>query len=494
MTLAFIPVLHMLFSKNRAISAPDGPRPPRGLALLLCSLAVLLLPPAQAAAPLPEAFSEALKTAGIPLTSVSVLVQPVDARAPLIAHNTQKVMNPASVMKLLTTFAALDILGPAYTWKTEALIDPSPVHPTFSGNLYLRGGGDPKLTVEQFWLLLRQLRLRGVQHITGDLILDRQAFDVAPLPALDDKPMRPYNVEPDALLLNFRSLRFLLRPEDQRISLLLETPAEGLQVDNQVQWLDGPCPNDWKDRLALRTIPEGPGIRLEFSGTYASQCGERPLNLSPLTAEQQTAALFRALWKELGGTFTGHIRSAPAPETAQIIARQESPPLSDLVRDINKFSNNVMARHLYLALGEGPAPLTTAKARQRIDQWLTHQGLNFPELEIENGAGLSRRARISADSLNRLLLKAWKSPVMPEFISSLPVAGTDGTMKKRLNATPVRGRAHIKTGTLDGVKTAAGYVLDTAGRRYTLTILINHPRAIYGQPAIDALLLWVASK
>ena len=166
------------------------------------------------------------------------------------------------------------------------------------------------------------------------------------------------------------------------------------------------------------------------------------------------------------------------------------------MRDINKFSNNVMARQVFLTLGTGMTrrPATAERSRQRIGDWLNARGLRFAELDIENGSGLSRRERISADSLNRLLLDAWKNPVMPEFVSSLPIVGIDGTMKKRLKESEATGRAHIKTGTLDGVKTAAGYALDAQGRRHAVTFLINHPKSQAGSAAIDALLVWVAQR
>jgi len=188
------------------------------------------------------------------------------------------------------------------------------------------------------------------------------------------------------------------------------------------------------------------------------------------------------------------VRGGAVPAGARLVASHESPPLADTVRDINKYSNNVMARQVYLTLGNDTAPATAERARQRVGDWLNLRGLRFAELEIENGSGLSRRERISADSLNRLLLDAWKNPVMPEFVSSLPIVGIDGTMKKRLNGSDATGRAHIKTGTLDGVKTAAGYALDARGRRYAVTFFINHPKAQAGSAAIDALLVWVAQR
>ena len=462
--------------------------------LPLLALAVLSRP--ALADGLPPNVLGALKAAQIPAASVSVVVQPVDAGKPLVAHNAAQAMNPASVMKLVTTYAALDLLGPAWTWKTTAWTEAAAVDGILSGNLYLKGSGDPRFAIEHLASLLRQLQVRGIRHIAGDVVLDRSAFDVPAIDpgAFDDKPMRPYNVGPDALLINFRALRFTLLPDGGRVRLLMETPSEGLRVDNRLRPGEGGCGSNWKDFIDVRLLPENSGNRLEFTGTYSPQCGEKALSLSPLPADAQAGGLFRALWKELGGTLGGQVRGGSVPAGARLAATHESPPLADAVRDINKFSNNVMARQVYLTLGNDGAPASAERARRRIGDWLNARGLRFAELEIENGSGLSRRERISADSLNRLLLDAWKNPVMPEFVASMPIVGIDGTMKKRLNGSEATGRAHIKTGTLDGVKTAAGYALDAQGRRYAVTFLINHPKAQAGGPAIDALLVWVAQR
>ncbi len=445
---------------------------------------------------LPPGVLSALKAAQIPASSVAVVVQPVDAGKPLVAHNAAQAMNPASVMKLVTTYAALDLLGPAWTWKTTAWTEAAAVDGVLSGNLYLKGSGDPRFSIEHLWALLRQLQVRGIRHIAGDVVLDRTVFNVPAIDpgAFDDKPMRPYNVGPDGLLINFRALRFTLLPDGGRPRLLQETPSADLRVDNQLRAGEGGCGSNWKDFINVRLIPENAGNRLEFTGTYSAACGEKALNLSPLAADAQVGGLIRSLWKELGGTLAGQVRGGAVPAGGKLLATHESPPLADAVRDINKFSNNVMARQVYLTLGNDTAPATAERSRQRIGDWLNARGLRFTELEIENGSGLSRRERISADSLNRLLLDAWKNPVMPEFISSLPIVGIDGTMKKRLNGSQATGRAHIKTGTLDGVKTAAGYALDAQGRRYAVTFLINHPQAQAGSAAIDALLVWVAQR
>ena len=460
--------------------------------LLICAaLAQLVL-----ADGLPPNVLKALKAAQIPASSVAVVVQPVDSATPLVAHNASQAMNPASVMKLVTTYAALDLLGPAYSWKTTVWTENPAVDGILNGNLYIKGSGDPRFAIEHLWSLLRQLRVRGIQQINGDVVLDRTVFNVPAIDpgAFDDKPMRPYNVGPDGLLVNFRALRFTLQPDNGKPRILMETPSEGLRVDNQLRSGEGGCNSNWKDLINVRLIPENSGNRLEFTGTYSALCGEKPLNLSPLPADAQASGLIRSLWQELGGKLNGQVRGGSVPVGARLLAQHDSAPLTTAVSDINKYSNNVMARQVFLSLGNTDVPATAERSRQRIGEWLNHRGLRFAELEIENGSGLSRRERISAGSLNKLLLDAWKSPVMPEFLASLPIVGIDGTMKKRLNGSDATGRAHIKTGTLDGVKTGAGYALDAQGRRYAVSFLINHPRAQAGSAAIDALLLWVAQR
>ncbi|MBS1160093.1 MAG: D-Ala-D-Ala carboxypeptidase Serine peptidase family [Proteobacteria bacterium] len=445
---------------------------------------------------LPPTVLKALKAAQIPAANVAIVVQPVDASLPLVAHHATLAMNPASTMKLLTTYAALDLLGPAWTWKTTAWIDGAPSDGRLAGNLYLKGSGDPHFAIEHLSALLRQLRVRGINHIAGDVVLDRTVFSVpASAPgAFDDKPMRPYNVGPDGLLVNFRALSFTLQPDNGKPRLLMETPSDGLTIDNRLRAGDGACSSDWKDLIAVRLLPENNGNRLEFTGSYSALCGEKTLNLAPLPADAQASGLIRSLWRELGGTLGGQVRDGIVPLGSKLIARHESAPLADAVREINKFSNNVMARQVFLTLGNESAPATAERSQQRITGWLSSRGLRFAELQLENGSGLSRNERISAGNLNRLLLDAWNNPLMPEFVSSLPIVGLDGTMKKRLTASEASGRAHIKTGTLDGVKAAAGYALDAQGRHYVVTFLINHPRAQAGSAAIDALLLWVAQR
>jgi D-alanyl-D-alanine carboxypeptidase/D-alanyl-D-alanine-endopeptidase (penicillin-binding protein 4) len=458
-------------------------------------LALAFAPPAGAQA-LPAPVAKALARAGIPETSAAVYVHEIGADKPIVEAGADRVLNPASTMKLLTPYAALELLGPAYVWNTEIYATAAPAQGVLDGDLILKGYGDPKLTLENFWLLLRNLRSRGVRDVRGDLVLDRGYFAVPEFdPArFDDQPMRPYNTGPDALLTNFKAItvQFIPDPEQCTVKVLAEPALPRVEIVNNLTLGEGPC-GDWLSRIKIDARGDAESTRIAFHGTYAGDCGERSRSFSVLGHRQYLGALFGELWKELGGAFSGAVREGTTPAQARLVASVKSPSLAEIVRDINKFSNNVMARQLFLTLGAAAAgpPATPEKSIAAIKQWLSEKGLHFPELVLENGSGLSRIERISARSLGRLLLAAFASPVMPELTASLPLAAVDGTMRKRLAGAEVAGQAHVKTGSLAGVRAIAGYVLDARGRRVVVVFIVNHANAGNAQPAQEALLRWV---
>lgn len=454
---------------------------------------------ALAAENLPLAVAKALAAARIPVSGVGVVVQEADGGKPRLSVNADQAMNPASTMKLVTTFAALELLGPAYTWKTTAWSAAALDNGVLAGDLHLRGSADPRLTFEQFWLLLRELRARGVREITGNLVLDRSLL--APVEAganFDDKPLRPYNVGPDALLLNFKAVRLRLVPDAAKntVQALAEPEPANLDIANLIKLGGNGC-GDWKEGLRADLVQHGSRWRLVLTGNYPASCGEKNWHLGVLPHPDYVRGTFEQLWRELGGTFGGEVRDGVVPAEARQLATIESPALAEIVRDINKYSNNVMARQLFLTIGaeslaeRGRRPARAEDADAAIRAWLDGRGLRFPELVLDNGSGLSRRERISAANLARLLAAAWRSAVMPEFVASLPLIAIDGTMKKRLNGNGIAGQAHVKTGTLEGVKTIAGYVLDKRGRQRIVVFLVNHANAQAAQTAQDALLAWV---
>jgi D-alanyl-D-alanine carboxypeptidase/D-alanyl-D-alanine-endopeptidase (penicillin-binding protein 4) len=468
-------------------------------ALVALVLAVHAMVGASAlAAALPPPVVNALRDAAVPQDSVAVVIQEVGAATPALSHRADVAMNPASVMKLVTSFVALEWLGPAFTWKTEAYLDGELKDGTLAGNLVLKGYGDPKITLENFWLLLRELRQKGLRDIKGDLVLDRSYFSANGHDPgrFDEQPLRAYNVGPDALLVNFKTVRFILAPDadNRRVTVRAEPALAGLTVRNTLKLTNAEC-GDWKANARAGFVSSGDKAEATFAGTYALACDEQNWYVSLMHHPGYAGGTFRQLWQEAGGTLSGQVKDGAASPGAKLFAALTSPQLAEIVRDINKFSNNVMARQLFLTIDAqaNGAPASAERAATTTKEWLKKRGLNFPELVMENGAGLSRVERISAEHLNQLLQTAFASPIMPEFISSFSLTAVDGTMKKRLLGTGAAGQAHIKTGTLDGVRAAAGYVLDANGRRWTVVAIINHPNAGYAQPALDALVQWVAN-
>lgn len=441
-----------------------------------------------AAANLPDPVSDALRRAHIPLDSVGIVVQESHARQPIVSQNANLAMNPASTMKLLTTLVGLETLGPAYRWKTEAYLDGKLENGVLNGNLVFKGYGDPKLTIEQFWLWLHELRLRGLREIRGDLVLDHSFFQVTNHdPAeFDNDPTRAYNVGANALLLNFNALHLRLIPANGHATALLEPELAGYTLTNRIATsAQLPCNGEtYKARL------EGRSIVLE--GSIPAACGEVEDYFSLLPHNDYFFAVFSALWNELGGTLQGKFREGSAPANQAAFATHLSPPLSELIRDINKFSNNTMARQLFLTLGASTGtPCNIEHSTTAVQQWLNKLQLQFPELVLENGAGLSRTERISAQHLAEILQRSAHSLFSAELEASLPILGMDGTVKKRFKDSETAGHAHLKTGTLEGVKSIAGYVHANSGKQWIVVFIINHPNAPQGQPAQDALIEWL---
>jgi len=467
----------------------------------LLTIALLLLLPcttiAQSALPAPVA--RALALAQIPESAVGVYVHEIGAREPFVAVGADRSLNPASTMKLVTTYAGLEMLGPAYTWNTNLLTDGTVAQEVLTGSLYLRGSGDPKLTIEDFWLMLRNLRARGVREIRGDLVLDGRLFAEENFnPSdFDNQPTSPYNTGPSALLVNFKAvtLQFVPDAATRTVRVFADPPLPQVQVINNLKFTDGAC-GDWLGRARLDIQGNADSARITLNGSYALACGENARSYSVLGHRQYVSALFVLLWQELGGTFTGQVRDDATPPQARVVVTAQSESLSEVVRDINKYSNNVMARQLFLTLGlnGGVSPATTASATAGIRQWLALKGLEMPELVLDNGSGLSRIERISARNLGTVLLSAYASPVMPELMASLPVAAVDGTLRKRLKSAEVAGQAHVKTGSLSGVRSIAGYVLDAQDNRVVVVFLVNHANAFNAQPAMDALLSWTHNR
>ena len=450
---------------------------------------------AQAWAQIPPSVDSELARAKVPRDAVALLV--VDAQNPAapprLSHRAGAPMQAASVIKLVTTFAGLELLGPAYTWSTPVYVDGSVQAGVLNGNVYIQGQGDPKLVLERLWLLLHRVQGLGIHTVQGDIVLDRSAFalDTTDPGAFDGEPLRPYNASPDALLINYKSVVMAFTPDRQRhiAQVQFDPPLWGVQMQTTVPLSDAPC-GDYRGLLKANFADPK---RIRFGGSYPADCGEKIWPVAYADPDSYAPRAVQGLWNSRGGKVsgTGRYGTVPAALLAAAPALEvRSPPLAEIIRDINKFSNNVMAQQLFLTLGrEGKGDVATlSSARAVVERWWQSRISSTEPLELDKGSGLSRQERISARALGQLLQAAYRSPLMPELVASLPLSGVDGTLKRAKVASP--GSAHLKTGSLNGVTAIAGYVDGASGKRYALVALINHPNAASARATLDALVDW----
>jgi D-alanyl-D-alanine carboxypeptidase/D-alanyl-D-alanine-endopeptidase (penicillin-binding protein 4) len=445
------------------------------------------------AAELPAAFTDALKQAGIPLDHVAVVVQPLDEKAPLLSHNAEAALNPASVMKLVTSFAALHQLGPGYAWKTELWANGTIDGGVLNGDLVVKGYGDPTLVLERMWLLQRALRARGVHHVRGSLVLDLTYFDLPAIDpgAFDGEPLAVYNAAPGALVANFNALTVRLKPDGNQVLVAPDIALPGVALTSQLELDSRMECNGWKNAVTPFVPVEQP-LTLVVSGRYPRGCGEQALTLSLFEPAATFDFIFRGLWAESGGTLSGPTVAGRAPATEPLL-RFTSEPLTDALTSLNKYSNNLMTRNLFLTLGAEAhgAPATLEKGARAVTAALTERGVSTRKLVLENGSGLSRIERISATTLSQLLGAAYRSPLFAEFESALPIVAIDGTLKRRFSGSALAGHAHLKTGSLRDVSALAGYVYTVGDRLVSFVMLVNHGNARHSEAAQRALLEWV---
>ncbi len=451
--------------------------------------------PAAADLPLPAEVATALARARVPRDAVAMLVLPLQGEAARLRHRADVAMNPASVMKLVTTMAALDMLGPGYTWKTRFYADGPLADGVLHGNLYIQGGGDPKLVLERIQAAFQELQARGVRRVRGDMVLDHSIF--APVQAdpaaFDNEPLRPYNATPDGLLVNFKAviLRFVPQPDTGMAQVLSEPPLAGLTVPASVPLTAQAC-GDW--HASLQADFSDPD-HVRFAGPYPVRCGERDWAVAYVDPARYAGRALLGLFQAGGGQLDGTLREARVPARARPLMESPSLPLADVIADVNKFSNNVMAQQLFLTLAaQRQLPASMAGGREAIGAWWRRfVGTEVPGPVLENGSGLSRDERITTAALGRMLQRAAAHVDAGVYRQSLALAGLEGTtlrMRERGLAPNAIGNAWLKTGSLRDVASVAGYARGRSGQQYVVIGVVNHPNAGAARPALDALVDW----
>jgi D-alanyl-D-alanine carboxypeptidase/D-alanyl-D-alanine-endopeptidase (penicillin-binding protein 4) len=472
---------------------------PNRLAALFAALSCFVgsLACARSVAQLPPTVSRAMAQTGVPARNLSIFVRDAGTKETIVELNANTPRSPASTIKVLTTFAALDMLGPAYTWKTHAYLGGRLASGTLQGDLILVGEGDPFMTSERWWTFVQELRERGLTKIAGGLVLDNTYF--APVPDsradFDAQPFRSYNVIPDALMVNFQTSRFTITANAQRArpEIVVNPMPANLKIENRARVGTGRCSG--YNRGITFSTPSGDPNTIVIGGTIAASCGSYSLGRAIMNAPDYAYGTFRTFWNESGGTIQDGMRIERRPADARRFHSFDSVSLAEVIRLVNKYSNNVMARHLLLTLGAERfgAPATVEMGRNAVRTWLVERNIDMPGFVLDNGSGLSRDERVTARGLAQTLDAAWHSPFMPEFAASLPLSATDGTLRNRFRAAGMQGRLRLKTGRIDNVNALAGFVSAASGKTYVVVIILNHPEAHLGAgEAVQAeLIRWV---
>ena len=461
-------------------------------------------PPARRAPILPGPVVDAILATGLPLKSFGVFAQEVDGDRTVVAMNDELPYTMASTTKIVTSLAALDLLGPFYRWRTSAFALGILADGKLVGDLLIVGGGNAELTSAELRAWFARMRAQGLNEIDGDIVLDHFAFqlsaaDHAGTPV--QSAAQPRHVWPDAMTLDEGLLSVTVQPTRDRRAALTLTPAlSDVRIDNQVT-MGGGCSADarWEaGRNGLATVV--------VRGSWAAACGTRSISFVPPLSSGYAARALPAMWAAAGGVLRGRVVAAnvvpgvsPIPtgadgEPLPPLSFHRSKALPDVVRDMNKASDNVAARNLMLSLSPGfpTRPATLAGAKKIMGMWLRDQGLSDGDVEVENGSGLSHTERARPRALVQLLRKAWRTEQAQAFVESLPIAGVDGTLANRFQGGRAEGRAFLKTGTLNDTRALAGYVRGASGKVYAVAVMVVHAEAQSGRPAMDALIEWLA--
>lgn len=443
---------------------------------------------------LPAPIQKALNSCKVPRSDFSLSVIPLTDKGTTLKFNGATPRVPASSAKVITSAAALQLLGPAKVWTTRFVSSEEPdKNGVLSGDLYLVGHGAPSMTIERFWLLIDNLRARGVKEIKGNIIADRSHFDLAPHNpfAFDGEGNRPYNLGPDALMVNSRSFFIKIRPDKEAgVAYLYPEPRiAGVKLPESIPLSKEGC-GAW--RKQINPDFSNP-LKPAFKGKFPLKCGPKDYFYTSLSADHYLQVVFADMWKKAGGTWKGKVVQGKLPEDSEdykVLASSYSEPLTKLVYNMNKYSDNIIARQLFLALAktQKDEPKNLEGARAAVYEWAASLKIPEASLKIDNGSGLSRTTSVSTDAFVTVLKHMWNSPQMPEFVSSLPISGVDGTMRKRHVA---QGSAHVKTGYIQNVRSIAGYVQTKSGERYAVAAIVNGPSAINSIPVMDAVISWV---
>ncbi|WP_457606846.1 D-alanyl-D-alanine carboxypeptidase/D-alanyl-D-alanine endopeptidase [Nitratifractor sp.] len=444
-------------------------------------------------ATLPAEIDAFLKKDKISPSQVSLIISQTRGGRELASFQADRSRRPASVIKLMTTYAALLSLGKDFRWPTRFYIQGRLAGGVLDGDLIVKAYGDPTLSGKDLPGIVSRLKRLGIRKITGNIVVDRSFFAAGDRisSGFDNHPYSEYNAMPDAMMFNDHLCKIRIDTRSGKAVVGKGVPDRSYRIVNNLKVTSRPCRSRYSWPLVkIRKVGGVPTVFL--SGTLSRHCSPRVIQ-NVLSHSYST--LYYAFVAELhrqGIEYGGRLKLAKLPPDARPLMTHYSEPLIKIVAKTLKKSNNLYARHIFLLVGAkrfGP-PATVEKGRKAVKEILAERGIAGSETILDNGSGLSRKTRTTARALHSLLEDAYRRYGW-DWLGALSIAGVDGTIRKRYRYTPVRKHAWMKTGTLKDAKNIAGYVKGRSGKLYTTVILYNGPERWKGKLLEDQILEWI---
>ncbi|MDY6992899.1 MAG: D-alanyl-D-alanine carboxypeptidase/D-alanyl-D-alanine-endopeptidase, partial [Pseudomonadota bacterium] len=412
-------------------------------------------------------------------TAISIVAIPSGER--IYSQNIYKPLLPASVMKIVTTAAALHYLGPEYRFKTKFLYTGERQGDSIQGDFIIQGGGDPKLSTEQLWSIAARVKASGIKEITGNLIIDTHFFDQNErAPSWDFKPtQRPYDARLGALSVNYNTVAVHIQPGSyagEELNAWLDPAPTYMYLNN-----NGKTTSRRRNTISVyRTEGDDMGgVEMRVRGKLPLGSKEKVVYINIENPSRYAAETFRAYLQQLDVTIKGSTQFVSAPVFAKELYTHISSPLSLILKELNTFSSNFMAEQIIktIAAERYGTPGSHAEGLKLVEEFLRIIGVNAKDMHLADGSGLSRKNQITAKMITDLLIAMYsRFDIGPDFLSSLRVMGAYGVLSQRLANSPAQGQIRAKTGSLSGVSTLAGYVASTNGQLFAYALFLNQNR------------------
>lgn len=392
----------------------------------------------------------------------------------LYSEQADLLLKPASTMKLMTTALALEKLGPEHRFETEVLRDRPVSAGVLDGNLYLRGGADPTLSL-RFWqgesptdVLARQVAGRGIRRVRGDVVADESAFEAERIPIgwKSNYLMSAYAAPISALSLNENLMWIVVRPENGTAVVELDPASTAIPIASMVRVVAGSG-----GRIAAHRAANG----IAVSGWIGSRSAPRRYSLVVQEPPAYAAGALQASLRKAGVEVDGQVRGGVTPAAATSIAEVRSLPLANIVSYMNRESINHFAELLYRASARDKGEAGSANgAQETLREFLSSKaGARRDDIRVADGSGLSEADSLTARTMVQLLAYAHRAPWGSVFHASMPVAGESELLQRRMRSTPAQGNLHAKTGTTNSVASLAGYVTAVNGEVLAFAFIYN---------------------